>query len=117
MTMFVFRASIAALLFLAAPAFAAVDPTAPIPGDACIRHDEMLARMAAQFHGAKVGLVNPAPFDTSGRKLEAYFDPVTSIWMLTIVTRSLNTAGAWTVRAGSQSCLLGVGDPISIPAP
>jgi hypothetical protein len=97
---------------------AAVDPLAEIPyTDPCtyIRHDEMVARMAARDHGAKVTMQG-SQFDDTGRKYEAYRDPVTGIWSLTIVKRSLSAdKTTWTTKTSSPTCLLGIGDPIPNP--
>lgn len=113
------RPSLLMLLLSALPCFAKVDPTTPIPyADPCvyISHEDMKARMAAQHNGAVIGMTGNAP-DTSGRKLEAYFDPVTNVWYLTIVKRSQTTSGSWTVKAASPTCLYGEGDPLPFPAP
>lgn len=96
---------------------AAVDPLAPIPyTDPCtyIRHDEMVARMAAQHNGAKIG-ATWVQFDDTGRKVEIYYDPVEKVWRATLVKRSTNSAGSWGVKTSSPTCLFAEGDSVAIP--
>ena len=106
-----------AIFALPAAAVTVVDPI-PFGCDTAasyIRHDQMVASMAAKFHGAKV-LLSGSQFDATGRKIEVYWDPVDDVLIPTLVTRSLNTAKtSWQTLASSPTCVPDPSQPVPLP--
>jgi hypothetical protein len=91
----------AALLLMAYPAFAQVDPTAPLPTLTCIPHGDLATAMKASgavIYG--IGLAQP-----DGRKLEFYVTPQGQ-WTGVVVWRPNGS-----VTKTSCSQIFAIGDP------
>jgi|GEM_PF-4885190 len=114
--------AVLSLLLSAASAMSAVTIVDPTLADCTttakyIHHDQMVASVASKFHGAKI-LLNSAAFDTTGRKVEVYWDQTDDVLILTLVTRSLNsTQTAWQVLASSPTCMPDPTQAVPFPPP
>jgi len=88
-----------------------------------LRHDVMVASIKAKWPEAVLALSQVSTFswDDSGRKMEVYYFPDTANdgkdarMITTIVIRTKNSFGAWTVYASSLTCIP-TDNPIQWPA-
>lgn len=107
------KSLIVAFALLAFAAEAKVDPTGPLPMTApCtyIRHDEMVARLKAQFGALPWG----GKASTDRRKVEYYYNPQTCLWWSTVVQRSQSLTG-FQVKPGDDTCIYADSEVVCIP--